>query len=572
MRCIEVHLWKWAAHSPARPQNLIEKISAMPVPVFLLMLILASVFPQQRKTERVSTTIKRVAPPATGKTRPHAASIAAFQRDPQRLVREFSLDLRTRQAPFDFSLITSRLLGEEGAAKLSPKQKGALRIAFQHALNGIWETWNESEPETVRILRSEIGADRATITLLRGEELIRVRLEARNGAWFITEHEWMDEAWPAFASGYADMLATGMSLQTLYRMPTEKSLDRIAEWIEKNGEGPDLLLAKYRVLEAAHMAGTLPPAEATDGALYLKRLDEILYRLTTRWPDFAPGRLARARMLLYSSVDEETTINPVSQDPEEAISELKEYVRLIPYDPRPYRDLAYAYEQTEKFEDAETSFRKAIELDPQYMDHYQALIMFYLLSEDVERARKVMAQMLQAAPTPEDAFGTLLANQEEEPTTDEGRAFEFILLSFPDQLNRSHSGLSLLTMAYSAQNKFNDAVKTLRRALTMEESADDYIYLSMLLRKVRRFPEAADAAEQALRLDPHAGDAWFERACSLAQLGQKREALSALKQMLRIDPKTGFAPDEPDLWPLAASPEFQVIVQKMRGISPAAPK
>jgi tetratricopeptide (TPR) repeat protein len=572
MRLIEVHLWKWAARSPVRPQNLIEKISAMPVPVFMLMLILIAVFPQQRKADRISTTVKRVDPPASGKAHARAAGSAEFQRDPRRLIREFSLDMRSRQAPFDFSLITSRLLGEEAAAKLSPKQKGALRIAFQHALSGIWETWNESEPEMVRILRSEIESDRATVTLLRGEELIRMRLEARNGVWFITEHEWMDEAWPAFASGYADALAIGLSLQTLYRMPTEKSLERIAEWIAKNGEGPELLLAKYRMLEAAHLAGTVPPSEAADNALYVKRLDEILYRLTTRWPHFAPGRLARARMLLYSSFDEETTINPVSQDPEEAILELKEYARLIPFDPRPYRDLAYAYEQMEKFEDAEAAFRKAIELDPQFMDHYQALIMFYLLSEDVQTARRVMDQMLQAAPTPEDAFGALLANLEEEPTADEGRAFESILLSFPDQLNRSHSGLSLLTMAYNAQNKFNEAVKTLRRALALEESAEDYAYLSTLLRKVRRFPEAADAADQALRLDPHSGDAWFERACSLAQLGRKREALAALKQMLRLDPQNSFAPDEPDLWPLAASPEFQAIVQKMRGLSPAAKK
>jgi hypothetical protein len=41
---------------------------------------------------------------------------------------------------------------------------------------------------------------------------------------------------------------------------------------------------------------------------------------------------------------------------------------------------------------------------------------------------------------------------------------------------------------------------------------------------------------------------------------RKREALAALKRMLEIDPEAAFDPDEPDLQPLAAMPEFKAMM------------
>ena len=45
---------------------------------------------------------------------------------------------------------------------------------------------------------------------------------------------------------------------------------------------------------------------------------------------------------------------------------------------------------------------------------------------------------------------------------------------------------------------------------------------------------------------------------------RKREALAALKRMLEIDPEAAFDPDEPDLQPLAAMPEFKAMKEKMK--------
>src|SRR5262249_14178195 len=126
---------------------------------------------------------------------------------------------------------------------------------------------------------------------------------------------------------------------------------------------------------------------------------------------------------------------------------------------------------------------------------------------------------------------------------------------------------SLLAKVQDAQNKTGDAIKSMQRAIAIEPSGDSYEYLSQLYRSQRRFTEALNAADQAVKLDESSVDAHFERACSLAQLGRKREALAALKQMMGIDPETVFDPDEPDLQPLATMPEFKAMKEKMKEAS-----
>jgi tetratricopeptide (TPR) repeat protein len=138
------------------------------------------------------------------------------------------------------------------------------------------------------------------------------------------------------------------------------------------------------------------------------------------------------------------------------------------------------------------------------------------------------------------------------------------LLAFPKELEGSVTGLVLLAGVQEAQNKIGDAIKSMQRAIAIEPYSGSYEYLSSLYRSQRRFTEALGAANQAVKLDEDSADAHFERACSLAQLGRKREALAALKRMLEIDSEAVFDPDESDLQPLAAMPEFKAMKEKMK--------
>lgn len=494
-----------------------------------------------------------------------APAVADFQRDPIRLVEEFSLDEKTRHLAFDLPLAVEESLGPDAAARLTAKQRAALKTAFDRAVAGIWETWNAGEPEPVRVLERDVKPDRAALTVLRGEELLRLRLASRNGAWFITEHEILDESLAEFADAFAGIVRPGTNRAPIYEAPIESAPRMADTLIAGQGEKPELLLMKYRLLDAQRFEQIVAKPDRELNPDQSDQLDQMLKHLTTRWPDFAPGRLARGRALLYSDDADSGAISPLSQDAETAIVELTAYARLAPYDPRPHRDLAFAFEQLEKLPEAEAALRRAIELDPAYLNHHRALVVFHLIREEPVKARSGFARMLNAAPDPDDAFEELRLEYEvEKPTEDDGIAIESLLLSFPKELEKSYAGWALLSLAQSVQNKLPAAVKSLQRAMAIETVPDDYATLSLLYRSQRRFPEALNAADQAIRLDAALTDAHLERACSLAQLGRKREALAALKQILKIDPEGYFFPDEPDLQPLASLPEFKAIVERMK--------
>jgi len=526
-------------------------------------------------------------------------TIANYQRDPIRLVKEFSLAPATRDLAFDLSLTAEHALGRNRWDGLDEKQRAAVIGAFEKTVNEMWETWEAENQLPPRVLRSDVKADSAILTLLRGEVLLRLTLASRDGAWFITEHEIVDDALPEFADALQGALQPAGRRGLVFETSIETAAKYIEKLIASEGEKPELLLLKSRVLssqeteEAAKVQDPSEPNKAETnktepGKGGAKRAEtgkadagngqtasasdpstEVLKEIAKRWPDFAPGRLALARALLYSGAGEEA-VNPLSKDAERAIAELNAYTRLAPYDPRPWRDLATAYEQFDRLEDAESALEKAVELDREYLDHHTALVNFHLLHDHPDKAKTAFARMLKAGPDADQIFGQFSNDDGYDP--DYAKALENLLLAFPKEMERSVAGWVLLAGVQETQNKVGDAIKSMQRAIAIEPYSSSYEYLSSLYRSQRRFTEALNAANQAIKLDEDSADAHFERACSLAQLGRKREALAALKQMLELDPKAVFDPDESDLQPLVAMPEFKALKEKMKEAPPSESK
>lgn len=505
-------------------------------------------------------------------------SVQNYQRDPIRLVKEFYLNKSTSEVAFDLALTVENALGNSAWDKLDEKQRASVTKAFDGTIKEVLEEWDPETVEQVRVLKSEIKGNRATITVLRELELIRISLAARDGAWFIIEHEVVDDALPEFADAIRDALDPGAGRGRVYDMPSGNALKYVDEMIAKQGESPQLLLLKYRVLvsrqfeeeqtQAGETLRVMKGGKAQSIEAQLKeqlpaqndRALELLLQITTRWPKFAPGYLALSFDLLYYGNDD-AMVNSISKDAERAIAPLRNYIELVPYDPRPWRDLAHAYMLLERNSEAESAFRSAIERDPTYLDHYASLVSFLLLSDQPEKAKVSFGQMLKVAPSPDEAFEGFYDDEGFDP--DYAKALENLLLSYAKELGASKSGLVLLANAQEAQNKMADAAKTMQRAVAIKAEPDDYEYLSQLYRQQQRFTEALNATNQALKLDSKFAMAYFERACSLAQLGRKREAMAALKQVMALNPEALFDPDEPDLQPLANLPEFKALREKM---------
>jgi tetratricopeptide (TPR) repeat protein len=312
----------------------------------------------------------------------------------------------------------------------------------------MWETWDAETPLPPRVLQSDISDGRASVTLLRGEALLRLTMASRDGAWFITEHEIVDDALPEFADALQGALKPDSRRGVIFGTSVDAASKQIEKLIAGEGEKPELLLLKSRVLSAQELDETVKPqvqtaADKTNSppsGEVLPASVGVLMDAAKRWPDFAPVRLALARALLYSGAGEDAanTLNPISKDAERAITELNEYARLAPYDPRPWRDLAVAYERFGKLEAAEAALQKAVELDRQYLDHHTALVNFHLLNNHPVKAKSAFAGMLKVSSDADEIFGEFADDEGYDP--DYAKALEPLLLAFPKELERGRPG------------------------------------------------------------------------------------------------------------------------------------
>ncbi|MFN0110884.1 MAG: transglutaminase domain-containing protein [Blastocatellia bacterium] len=507
-------------------------------------------------------------------------TVAEFQRDPVRLVKEFSLSEATRDLAFDLSLTAEHALGAERWNKLDDKQRLAITKTFERTVDGLWDTWSEELPEPVRVIRNETKGAQKALTVLRGEAMFRFTLTQRDGAWFIVEHEIIDDALPEFADALNGVLTPEAKRGRVFEVPFEAALQHLDKMIAAEGEKPELLLLKARVLDSQQndeeyqqmLKGMekaqelkdkpadqqTPPAQpAAPAEPRLDRSVELLKQVVTRWPNFPQAQLALGRQLV-TTIDD-GALSPLSKDAEAGVAALQAYARLVPDDPRVWRELATAYEQLEKEPEAEAAYRSAIERDGTYLDHHSALVNFLLNHEHLDKAKTAFAAMLKTATNAngdiDEAFDYLDDGEGFDP--DSAKLREDLLAAFTKEVSASQSGLRLLANVQEAQDKLAEAIKTIQRSIAIEATFDDYHWQSRMYRKLRRFTEALNAANNAVKLDDSETYAQFERACSLAQLGRKREAITALKELIESMPY--FNMDDPDLQPLATMPEFKAL-------------
>lgn len=499
-------------------------------------------------------------------------TVAEFQRDPVRLVKEFSLDAETRDLAFDLSLTVEQVLGTDRWNSLDDKQRTAVVKAFEQTVAGMWEYWSEELPEPVRVIRNETKGSQKVLTVLRGEALFRLTLAQRDGAWFIAEHESVDDAFQDFADALNGVLKPEARRGRVFETSLDVATKHIERMIAAEGEKPELLLLKSRVLLSQRNDALLnEPDEKSEEKKAVPTVTttipaqpdpyvELLKQIVARWPNFAPAQLSLGRELV-STLDD-GALSPLSKDAEAGIAALQAYARLVPDDPRVWHELATAYEQLEKDAEAEAAYRSAIERDESYLDHHAALVNFLLDREKMDKSKIAFAKMLKASPDADEAFEYLDDGEGFDP--DSAKVREDLLLAFPKEVAASQSALRLLADLQEAQNKIAEAIKSTQRAIAIEATTEDYESLSRLYRHQRRFNEALAAANQAIKLDDSATYIQFERACSLAQLGRKREAVAALKEAIESDATQPFDLDEPDLRPLATMPEFKALKEKAK--------
>ena len=485
--------------------------------------------------------------------------VADYQRDPIQLVKALgATDVKeSHEFVWDFALAAEQALGAELLRQLDDKQRAAIIQAFDRAVSQELENWELQWMGASRILSSEVKENRATILALRGDDLLRISLAARDGAWYITDIEDLDYGVPVIKDALRAAPQEVVSRLQVLSFSSERALKQVDQWIAAEGESERLLFLKALVLRNKQFAESLEAAredrkeksQPAPGAAAA-----LLKQITTRWPDFAPAHYALGVQLL--SYDEE---------PEKAIAPLQRYAQLMPLDPRPWANLGEAFEKLKRYGEAEAAYREAAARDRDNFERQLALAAFYFKQHQPLKAKESLAQTLRLAPDADAAFYSLTCEALDiaaEGDKEGHRRLEELLLSFPKEVGGSKGGLRRLAHAQSEQGKDDAAMQTIGRVVALGPEASDYIWIAQMSRAARRFPAALNAADQALKLDKENADAFFERACALAQLGSKKEALAALKKAIELDPDLRDRLEETDLKPLASMLEFAALLKE----------
>jgi serine/threonine protein kinase/tetratricopeptide (TPR) repeat protein len=182
---------------------------------------------------------------------------------------------------------------------------------------------------------------------------------------------------------------------------------------------------------------------------------------------------------------------------------LQEYQRALQLDPRSadaQLGLAHSYDSAGRTADAEAAFRKAIALRPDYWDGYNALGNFL---DDHQRYDEAIKQFNRAIQlTPDNA---------------------------PLYLN-----LAAVYIDKGDAKFFPEAEELLRKSIALEPSYPAYTNLGYLFIQEKKYAEAADAVEKALKLNDKDYLTWGNLAIAYEGLKDKDRAGNARDRELAL--------------------------------------
>ena len=203
-----------------------------------------------------------------------------------------------------------------------------------------------------------------------------------------------------------------------------------------------------------------------------------------------------------------------------------------------------------KPEDAERSFRRALELNPQ-----------------ATRAHSGLAELLLAGGKPEEA----IAEARLAMTAGDDRAISLLgiaqtitgkydeaLLNLDEALKRDPQNTRALiyrSEVYIAKNRLNEALRDLQSALAIEPSASTKMRLAAVYLEAKQHMEAVALYRDVLKAEPSSKEALTGLTVALIESGKGDEAISQLESLIKTEPNRADLRAQLGELYLAKSPE-----------------
>jgi serine/threonine-protein kinase len=229
---------------------------------------------------------------------------------------------------------------------------------------------------------------------------------------------------------------------------------------------------------------------------------------------------------------------------EQAVVEFRRASELDPNDDLAWRGLGTALEHLDKPADAETAYKKAISLRPQYWAPYNWLGRFYFQHARYADAADMLRKAIELAPENQRLYSNLGGIYVQIGRYDEA----IVVLQRSIELRPTMSAYSNLGVAYFYTRKYAEAGEAFRKA-TQLESKDVLAWGNLgdaLYWTPGRRPEAAPAyqtarnlAAEKLIVNPNDGLTTAFVADYSAMLDEKAKAFADIDRALKLSPNDG---------------------------------
>jgi serine/threonine protein kinase/tetratricopeptide (TPR) repeat protein len=197
---------------------------------------------------------------------------------------------------------------------------------------------------------------------------------------------------------------------------------------------------------------------------------------------------------------------------EDAVVEFESALKAEPTNDDAYRGLAKTYEQLGKLPEAEKIYQRAIDLRPQYWAGYSWLGAFYQNQDRYADAAKMFSKVISLAPN-------------------------------------SFRGYYNLAAANVSQGQYAEAIANLNHSISIRPSSTAYANLGMAYFCLRRFDEAAQSFEQAVKLNDKFYEGWWDLGDAYSFVPAKRglakgayeKCVSLANEAVKIDARDTLA-------------------------------
>jgi tetratricopeptide (TPR) repeat protein len=486
-------------------------------------------------------------------------TVADFQLSPRALAEELTKtipagDSSALETALDLGEVVDELAGQKTWAGMSYGERDQMSSAYRRVLAEVMSGYgkNKDEARVMRLLRVEEKGEHAEATVLLAPEdiLLKFRLLRRGGSWYLAEILQAD----------TDLSIISETLGPAIRMIDDRRAGRKPSTVASSDFVRVLLLLDkdaQKSVDAADRALKIDPSHR--GLRFLKALGlfgvekqgdavQLLNQLGNQ--QFPPALFRLAGFYKASETEAEK---------EQVINLYNRYLVLEPFDSRAHLAVAASYDKADNTAQAEASYRKAIEVDPQNTAGYEALTEFLVHRSRFGEVGAVLAAGDKVKVASQDLFGSVMQTLYYQ---EDGDSAEGFAASQPARMTTSINGNMYLARVHFDNDRALKALPLLKRAARIDkDSAEPHIVIAEVYRTLSRPTAALAAAEQGIRLEPESGAAHYQRACALARLGRTSAAMTALNRSIAINPfRAASIEEEKDLKVLAQLPAFKKLV------------